>query len=107
MSAGVLEENGPCPRSAPDIARSVTMAIEAVAPRAPYRTAAQRRNGNGRYISAGLLASMPIGQMKTRAVVRSRPAPSKPASTLRAGDALQGTVRAGLSQVRIAGANVR
>ena len=74
-------------------------------PRGPNRAAAQRRNGNGRYISAGMFASTPT--VKTRAVVRSRPAPSRPASMLRARDVLHRVVRGKLSQVRIAGANVK
>src|SRR5262245_54540646 len=106
LSAGVLELNGPWPRTAPDMARSVTIARDPVAPRGPNRTAAQRRNGSGRYISAGALVSKALDQMKTRAVMRSRPAPSRPASMLRARDALQALVSGNLTQVRIAGARV-
>src|SRR5262249_19573299 len=83
----------------------VTIARDAVAPRGPNRTAAQRRNGNGRYISAGAWASMPAGQVKTRTVVRSRPAPSTPASMLRPRGRVQ-TVGGKGSRARIAGARV-
>ena len=66
LSTGVLTANGPRPWTAPEIDRDATTRSDVLTPAGPNRTAAQRRNGRGRYTSSGNPALPRVRPLKTR-----------------------------------------
>src|SRR5262249_8576344 len=105
FSVGLLVAKGPCPWIAPEIDKNATINRDVLTPSGPNRTAAQRRNGRGRYTSAGTLPSTGVGQKKTPTPIAISPQPSRQASIAR--EALLRVVRAAVIQVRIAGVTAR